>query len=306
MIILNNVDKSFAGVEILRDISLEISDGSIYGLVGYNGAGKTTLLNLINGLYRPDTGEILADIGDERVKVTANEHFKRDMFCVFDDPYYLPQSTPESMARYYSGFYPNFSTELFTKLSAIFGFDKDKRLNSFSKGMKRQASISFALASKARYLLLDESFDGLDPGVRATVKDLLLEYMADTGASIIMASHNLHELEGVCDTVGLLNRQNIVFSCDIDDARAKYRRYRVGFASEVNEDKFKNFELVSLKCDGKLVTFVSGKTPEALRERLTLVGDILLFEDYTMTLEEIFRYETTKGGEEHEISGLFS
>lgn len=306
MIILNNVDKSFAGVEVLRDINLEIADSSIYGLVGYNGAGKTTLLNLICGLYRPDTGEILADIDEERIRVTANERFKREMFSVFDDPYYLPQSTPESMARYYCGFYPNFSAELFSKLCTIFEIDKTKRINAFSKGMKRKAALSLALAAKARYLLLDESFDGLDPGIRSTVRDLLLEYMAETGATVIMASHNLHELEGVCDTIGLLNRQNIVFSCDIDDARAKYRRYRVGFAEEVTEDKFKNFELGSLKCEGKLITFVSGKTPEALRERLTLAGDILLFEDYMMTLEEIFRYETTKGGEEHEISGLFS
>lgn len=306
MIILNNVDKSFSGTEVLRDINLEISDSSIYGLVGYNGAGKTTLLNLINGLYRPDSGEILADVGDERIKVTANDRFKREMFCVFDDPYYLPQATPESMARYYRGFYRNFSPELFAKLCKILGIDPKKRLNSYSKGMKRKADLCFALASKVRYLLLDESFDGLDPGMRSTVKDLLLEYMADTGATVVMASHNLHELEGVCDTIGLLNRQNIVFSCDIDDARAKYRRYRVGFAADVNDGNFKNFELESLKCDGKLVTFISGKTPEALREKLSLIGDVLLFEDYTMTLEEIFRYETSKGGEEIEISGLFS
>ena len=306
MIILNNVDKSFSGVEVLRDINLEISDGSIYGLVGYNGAGKTTLLNLIGGLYRPDTGEILADVGEDRVRVTGNELFKRETFCVFDDPFYLAQSTPEAMARYYSGFYPNYSHEVFLKLAAIFGFDTQKRLNSFSKGMKRQAAISFALASKARYLLLDESFDGLDPGIRQTVRELLVEYMAETNASVIMASHNLHELEGVCDTIGLLNRQNVVFSCDIDDARAKYRRYRVGFAVTVNEEKFKHFDLGNLRCDGKVISFVSGKDPEAVRERLSLVGDILLFEDYPMTLEEIFRYETTKGGEEHEISGLFS
>lgn len=306
MIILNDVDKSFSGTGVLRDINLEISDGSIYGLVGYNGAGKTTLLNLIYGLYRPDTGSILADTSIGRISVTSNEHFKREAFCVFDEPYFLPQSTPEGMARYYSGFFPNYSQDLFAKLASIFGFDKSKRLNTFSKGMKRQAAISLALASKARYLLLDESFDGLDPGIRSAVKDLLLEYMADTDATVIMASHNLHELEGICDTVGLLNRQNIVFSCDIDDARAKYRRYRVGFASEVTKDKFNNFELGDLRCDGNICTFISGKEPERLRERLTLVSDILLFENYAMTLEEIFRYETAKGGETYEISGLFS
>lgn len=306
MIIIHNLDKSFSGTEVLRDIDLEVSDGSIYGLVGYNGAGKTTLLNLIGGLYRPDTGEILADIGEDRVRVTGNERFKRECFCVFDEPYYLPQSTPDAMARYYGGFYPNFSKEIFDKLCRIFGFDKNKRINSFSKGMKRQAAISFALASKARYLLLDESFDGLDPGVRQTVRELMVEYMAETNASVIMASHNLHELEGVCDTVGLLNRQNIVFSCDIDDARAKYRRYRVGFGNAVSLSKLEKLELGELRCDGKVISFVSGKTPEQLRGELSEFGAVLLFEDYPMNLEEIFRYETTRGGEGIEIPGLFS
>ncbi len=306
MILINGVGKSFSGTAVLRDVSIEVADGSIYGLVGYNGAGKTTLLNLIGGLYRPDTGEILADVGDKRVKVTGNDIFRREAFCVFDEPYYLPQSTPESMARYYRGFYRDFSPELFGKLCKILDIDPEKRLNSFSKGMKRKADLCFALASKARYLLLDESFDGLDPGMRLTVKDLLLEYMADTGATVVMASHNLHELEGVCDTVGLLNRQNIVFSCDIDEARAKYRRYRVGFSGNVNENQFKSFELGMLRCEGRLVSFISGKDPESVRESLAPVGDIVLFEDHPMTLEEIFRYETSKGGEEIEITGLFS
>lgn len=306
MILVNSVGKSFSGTHVLRDINIEIEDSSVYGLVGYNGAGKTTLLNLIGGLYRPDTGEIFADVGAGRVKTAASESFKRECFCVFDDPYYLPQSTPEAMARYYGGFYPNFSKEIFDKLCRIFGFDKNKRLNSFSKGMKRQASISLALASKARYLLLDESFDGLDPGVRGTVRQLLLEYMADTGASVIMASHNLNELEGVCDTVGLLNRQNIVFSCDIDEARAKYRRYRVGFGRETTENEIKILDLGDLKCEGKIASFVSGDEPEMLRMELARIAPVLLFEDYPMTLEEIFYYETAKGGEGIEISGLFS
>ena len=306
MIILNNVDKSFSGIEVLRDINLEISDGSIYGLVGYNGAGKTTLLNLICGLYRPDTGEILADVGEKRIKVTDSELFRREAFCVFDEPYYLPQATPDSMARYYRGFYRDFSPELFEKLCRILEIDPQKRLNSFSKGMKRKSDLCFALASKARYLLLDESFDGLDPGMRMTVKDLLLEYMADTGATVVMASHNLHELEGVCDTVGLLNRQNVVFSCDIDEAREKYRRYRVGFACEIDENQFKSFGLSALICEGRLISFISGNKPEEVREMLSSVGDVVLFEDHPMTLEEIFRHETQKGGEEIEISGLFS
>lgn len=306
MIVLNNVDKCFSGVEVLRDINISVSDSSIYGLVGYNGAGKTTLLNLIGGLYRPDTGVVLADVGEERIPTLGSELFKRECFCVFDEPFYLPQSTPEDMARCYSGFYPNFSKEIFDKLCLVFGFDKKKRLNSFSKGMKRQASISFALASKARYLLLDESFDGLDPGVRSTVRQLLNEYMADMGASIVMASHNLYELEGICDTVGLLNRQNIVFSCDIDDARAKYRRYRVGLSEAVSGSKLEKLNLGDLESNGKVISFVSGKSNEELHSALSRFGTILLFEEYPMTLEEIFRYETKKGGKEIEISGLFS
>ena len=205
MIEINRVTKAFGDKTVLDNVTVTIADGSIYGLVGYNGAGKTTLLNLIAGLYRPDGGNITADTEDGKLAVYGSEQVRRDLFLIPDDPYILPQASLSTMAAFYRGFYPHFSMETMEKLTEIFGLDPKKKLNGFSKGMKRQAAIILGLSSRARYLLLDECFDGLDPNIRLTVCDLLMEYMAETGATVIMASHNLHEIEHICDTVGMLN-----------------------------------------------------------------------------------------------------
>ena len=170
MIEINRVSKSFGDKTVLDDVTVTVSDGSISGLVGYNGAGKTTLLCLIAGLYAPDKGNITADIDggglvSGKLNVYASEAARRDIFLIPDDPYILPQANLNTMAAFYRGFYPHFSMETLAKLTAIFGLDPKKKLNGFSKGMKRQAAIILGLSSRARYLLLDESFDGLDPTV---------------------------------------------------------------------------------------------------------------------------------------------
>ena len=228
MIEINRVTKAFGDKTVLDNVTVTIADGSIYGLVGYNGAGKTTLLNLIAGLYRPDGGNITADTADGKLAVYGSEQVRRDLFLIPDDPYILPQASLATMAAFYRGFYPHFSMETLEKLTEIFGLDPKKKLNGFSKGMKRQAAIILGLSSRARYLLLDESFDGLDPNIRMTVCDLLMEYMAETGATIIMASHNLHEIEHICDTVGMLNGTHIVYSCEIEAIKERYTRIRAG------------------------------------------------------------------------------
>lgn len=190
--------------------------------MGYNGAGKTTLLQLIAGLYRPDGGNITADTEGGKLAVYGSEQVRRDLFLIPDDPYILPRAGLYTMAAFYRDFYPHFSMETLQKLTDIFGLDPKKKLNGFSKGMKRQAALILGLSSRARYLLLDESFDGLDPNIRMTVCDLLLEYMSETGATIVMASHNLHEIEHICDTVGMLNGTHIVYSCEIDAIKERY------------------------------------------------------------------------------------
>ena len=294
MIEINRVTKAFGDKTVLDNVTVSVADGSIYGLVGYNGAGKTTLLNLIAGLYRPDGGNITADTEDGKLAVYGSERVRRDLFLIPDDPYILPQASLSTMAAFYRGFYPNFSMETMEKLTEIFGLDPKKKLNGFSKGMKR-----------ARYLLLDESFDGLDPNIRMTVCDLLMEYMAETGATVIMASHNLHEIEHICDTVGMLNGTHIVYSCEIEAIKERYTRIRAAFDREVDETALTGLTYGDLTACGKVLSFVSETPADEVEATLRAHGGLCLFETYPLSLEEVFKYEMKKGGKSYDIEGLF-
>ena len=310
MIEINHVSKSFGDKTVLDDITLTVSDGSIYGLVGYNGAGKTTLLCLMAGLYAPDKGNITADIDGSRgiggkLNVYASEAARRDIFLIPDDPYVLPQASLNTMAAFYRGFYPHFSMETFGKLTELFGLDPKKRINGFSKGMKRQAAIILGLSSRARYLLLDESFDGLDPTIRMTVCDLLMEYMAETGATIVMASHNLHEIEHICDTVGMINGTHIVYSCEIEAIKERYTRIRAGFDREITSDALKDIPHGDLSISGKVLSFICEGDVQAVKSHLEGLGGLCLFETYSLSLEDVFKYEMKKGGKSYDVEGLF-
>lgn len=305
MIEINHVTKAFGDKTVLDNVTVTIADGSIYGLVGYNGAGKTTLLNLIAGLYRPDGGNITADTEDGKLAVYGSEQVRRDLFLIPDDPYILPQASLSTMAAFYRGFYPHFSMETLAKLTEIFGLDPKKKLNGFSKGMKRQAAIILGLSSRARYLLLDESFDGLDPNIRMTVCDLLMEYMAETGATIIMASHNLHEIEHICDTVGMMGDTHIVYSCEIEAIKERYTRIRAAFDREVDETALTGITYGDLNACGKVLSFVSETPADEVEATLRARGGLCLFETYPMSLEEVFKYEMKKGGKSYDVEGLF-
>ena len=310
MIEINHVSKSFGDKTVLDDITLIVSDGSIYGLVGYNGAGKTTLLCLMAGLYAPDKGNITADIDGSRgvggkLNVYASEAARRDIFLIPDDPYVLPQASLNTMAAFYRGFYPHFSMETFGRLTELFGLDPKKRINGFSKGMKRQAAIILGLSSRARYLLLDESFDGLDPNIRMTVCDLLMEYMAETGATIVMASHNLHEIEHICDTVGMINGTHIVYSCEIEEIKERYTRIRAGFDREITSDALKDIPHGDLSVSGKVLSFICEGNVQAVKSHLEGLGGLCLFETYSLSLEDVFKYEMKKGGKSYDVEGLF-
>ena len=305
MIEVNHVSKSFGDKKVLDDITLSVADGSIYGLVGYNGAGKTTLLNLIAGLYVPDGGNITADIAAGKLTAFGSEAVRREIFFIPDDPYVFPQATLHTMAAFYRGFYPRFSMEIYGKLVSLFGLDPKKRLNGFSKGMKRQAAIALGLSSRSRYLLLDESFDGLDPTVRMTVCDILMEYMAETGASIIMASHNLHEIEHISDTVGLLGGSRIVYSGDVESMKAHYIRVRAGFDRDMPSTLPEGIVYGDLHTGGRILSFVSETPADEVKAILGRQGGLCLFETYAMSLEDVFKYEMKKGGKTYDVQGLF-
>ncbi len=304
MIELSNISKSFGKTNVLKDITLSVNDCSIYGLIGYNGAGKTTLLNIISGLYRPDNGNVKIDADGLARSPFDDPIIKRHLFFVTDEPYYFSNSNLVSMRDFYCGFYPNWSDKSFKSLIGILGLDPNKRIGNFSKGMKRQAAMVLGLSARPRYLLLDESFDGLDPKVRSIICNILTEYIAETEASVIAASHNLYELESICDSVGMINGKNLIYTGDIDGVKCGAYKYRI-VAERMTDDSVTSLlVLKNFKREGNICTFVSAEDPEKIKKVFSQYGSLMIFEKVGMTLNEIFIYETE--GKENEIEGIFA
>lgn len=286
MIEINNVTKRFGDFTAIENMSFKVENGSIYGLVGYNGAGKTTLLKTIADVYRADGGSITLD--GKKIKDSKEE--KERIFYVPDDIYFVANSTMDKMAQFYAGFYPKFNFETYNKLVEVFGLNPKKRLNGFSKGMQRQAEMVLAMSTRPDVLLLDESFDGLDPAKRALMRELIIEYASETGASVIISSHNLHELENMCDHVGLINGKKLVINTSVDDMSASVCKFRVIFNDKRDKEDFTGFDIKDFKRDGKIITMVIAGDYDQVEEKLSDMAPLLL-EKYPLTLEEIFLNE---------------
>lgn len=304
MIRAEGICKSFDRQQVLTDVSFEVNDCSVYGLIGYNGAGKTTLLDIVSGLYKADSGSVFLDCNNKKLQPFDNVEIKQNLFYVTDDTYYFPHATMMTMRDFYCGFFPNWSDKGFKKLTELFGLDTKKRISDFSKGMKRQAAMTIALAARPRYLFLDESFDGLDPNVRTVVCNLLTEFIAETEGSVIAASHNLYELEHICDTVGMLNGKRMICSQDIDSLKNRARKYRVAVTGGLQREAQEQLCARFFRSEGNICTFRTKKSDDEVRSILAQQGELLLFESAGMNLNEIFEYETE--GKENEIQGIFT
>ena len=286
MIEINNITKTFDDYTAIKDLSFTVGESSLYGLVGYNGAGKTTLLKIIAGIYLPDSGDVKLN-GESLFK---HPELKTDLFYVPDDIYFGLGSSMLSMAKYYKGFHPNFCMETFKKLTELFGLDPKKKLIGFSKGMQRQAEMILGLSCLPKVILLDESFDGLDPAKRNLTKKILLDYMAEKDCSIIISSHNLHELADMCDHIALINGQTIAMNCAVDDMNGSRCKFRLAFTQEVDKADFDGVNVKNFKKDGKIITFtVSENVEEA--ERVIRSLNPVLCERFPLSLEEIFLEE---------------
>ena len=286
MIEIRQVTKKYGKFTAVDKLSMTVDKGSVYGLVGYNGAGKTTLLKTVAGIYRADGGSVTVD----GVDVFDSADVKRRMFYVPDDLYFNYNSSIEKMAKFYAGYYPKFSFETLDKLCGVFKLDKTARINSFSKGMQRQAAMILGMSTLPEILLLDESFDGLDPAKRSLMNNMLIEYAADRECSIIVSSHNLHELTDICDHIALINGKRIVLDCSVDDISASRCKFRVVFADEKSREDFADFDIKRFDKDGKIVTLSLGGDPEENEKKLNAMSPLLV-EKYPLTLEEIFLEE---------------
>lgn len=278
--------KCFDAFTALSALTTEIQNGSIYGLVGSNGSGKSTFLRLVAGVYIPDGGTVEVD----GQTVYENIAVKNRIFFVADDLYFLPQSTINDMARFYRGIYSAFSEERYAKLCSIFPLDPQKKIHTFSKGMKRQAALLLGLSCCPDLLLLDEAFDGLDPVIRGAVKKLLSDDISARGMTVIITSHNLRELEDLCDHVGLLHKGQILFERDIDELKLGFCKVHAVFPQGISDEMLGKLNIMQLSRSGSLINLIVRGTSTDASEYLLSQGAVFA-EGVPLTLEEVFIHE---------------
>ena len=286
MIIAKNLTKRFSDVAALDQINCHIPDGCVYGLVGANGAGKSTFLRLASGVYRADGGSITLDGAD----IFENVGVKNRFAFVSDEFWALPQSNLLRMSQFYASAYSRFDNTRFKALANEFGLSIQKPLSTFSKGMRRQASIVLALSTGADYYLFDETFDGLDPVMRNLVKQKMYAEVLDRGCTVIIASHSLRELEDTCDQLALLYKGGIVLESDVCDLKTSLFKLQVAFAGDYDKSVFDDLNVLSLSRQGSVSTLIirgdKDKCHAVLAEKSPLLLEVL-----PVTLEEVFIYE---------------
>lgn len=291
MIEAHQLTKRFDDITAVDHIDAVIKDGSVFGLIGTNGAGKSTFLRMAAGVLRPDEGTILMD----GQMIYENPAIKQQFFYISDDQYYLSNATPEEMKDFYRILYPAFDTDRFHHLLSGFGLDKDRKINTFSKGMKKQLSVILGLSAKTRYLFCDETFDGLDPVMRQTVKSLFAEDMTDRGLTPIIASHNLRELEDICDHVGLLHKGGILFSRDLEDMKLNIHKIQCVLYPGMSISNLKGLDIVLSEQTGSIITMTVRGSEEEILEKMKRY-ETIFFELVPLSLEEIFISETEVKG----------
>lgn len=296
MIEICNITKKFDKITALDSVSAKMEEGHVFGLIGTNGAGKSTLLRTICGIYAPDQGQILID----GIPAYENPEAKSKVFLISDDQYFFPGGTPLDMVRHCRTFYPDFNTERFEKLMQALKLDIRRKTNTFSKGMKKQLSVMLGICSGTKYLLCDETFDGLDPVVRQAIKRLFIQEMEENGLTPVIASHNLRELEDICEHVGLLHKGGILFSRDLDEMKLGIFKLQCVLRDNGQlSDIEKQFPILQNERRGSLLTLtLRGGSQEIsiLMERLQPV----FWELLPLTLEEIFISETEVQGYDFE------
>jgi len=288
MINAAGVSKSFGEIQALNNISLTIQEQAVFGLIGTNGAGKSTFLRLLSGVLKADSGDILI----EEQAVYENPTLKQRFFFIPDDPFFFSNSRPVDMRDYYASIYTDFDKKQFDRLLSAFDLMPRRKINTFSKGMKKQLAIICALSARTSYIFCDETFDGLDPVMRQGVKSLFAEAIAERGLTPVIASHNLRELEDICDHVGLLHQGGMLLTRDLEGLKMGVHKVQAVFGEEQRrKEDFAELTIESLKHSGALHTLIiQGEREEV--ERVLAAYAPLYMEILPLTLEEIFLYET--------------
>ena len=291
MIETMNLTKSFDDCMAVNHVSITMNDKEVFGLLGTNGAGKSTLLRMLAGVMQQDEGTICID----RKPVYDNAEIKRNIFFIPNDFYFFPNATGREMSKYFAEMYPDYSEYRFGKMMKDFGLDPERRISAFSKGMKKQLSLILGLCSGTKYMLCDETFDGLDPVMRQTVKSLFANDIEERHLTPVIASHNLRELEDICDHVGLLHRGGMLLSKDLDDMKMNIHKIQCVLPAGLDRTNLQDLDIMTTEQRGSLLTLTVRGQKEEIQARMQSYHPVF-FEMIPLSLEEIFISETEVAG----------
>ena len=286
MIEVKKLVKTFDGFTALDSATLTVPRGAVYGLVGPNGAGKSTLLRHITGVYRQDSGQVLVN----GVPVFENRHAKERIVSIPDDWFYYNQSTIREMAKLYAGMYPQFDGGRFEKLRELFHLPEKKPIRRMSKGMQRQAAFWITMSCLPEYLVLDEPVDGLDPVMRRQVWQVLLDDVSARGTTVLLSSHNLRELEDVCDHVGIMDKGKVLLERTLSDLQDNTVKLQVAYKTAEAPTLPTELQILHHSQVGRVHTYIMRGSSEEICRRMQITDPVLL-EAIPLTLEEIFIYE---------------
>ena len=286
MLEAKHVVKTFDGFRALDGLTMTVPTGAVYGLVGPNGAGKSTIIRHLAGSYRQDSGEVLLD----GQPVYEDPAVKRRMTVIGDDWYYFPQANIREMAHFFAGLYPAFSWERYEKLKQVFPLDEKMMLRRMSKGMQKQAAFWLTVCCMPEYLILDEPVDGLDPVMRRQVWSLLLGDVAERGTTVLVSSHNLRELEDVCDHVGILDHGRVLLERSLSDLQDNTVKLQVAYPGVTEPVLPAEMQILHRSHVGRVYTYIVRGSREDILRRMQITEPVLL-ESIPLTLEEIFIYE---------------
>ncbi|TCP29160.1 ABC-2 type transport system ATP-binding protein [Scopulibacillus darangshiensis] len=291
MIEVKNVSKTLDNMDVLTNVNFAVKRGSIYGLLGSNGAGKTTLLKLVTGILLQDEGDILIS----HQSVFENPPVKNRIVFIADTLYYFPQYTVKQMANFYRSVYSTWDEKRYEKLKDVFEIDESKKVQKFSKGMQRQVAFWLSFSAMPEILVLDEPIDGLDPVMRRKIKNLIVQDVADRGMTVLISSHNLREIEDICDHIGILHKGEMILEKDLDDLKSDIHKIQVAFKGKTPENLFGNLRVLYKEERGSVLLCIVAGDQEMLTEHFTRSNPVI-YDMLPLTLEEIFIYEMGDAG----------
>ena len=291
MLEVRNLTKTFGSFTALKELNMTIPRGAVYGLVGPNGAGKTTIIRHITGIYRPDSGGVTIDGQD----IWENPEAKGKIGFIPDDLFFFNSASIEDMRKYYRGLYPRFDDELFEKIGQAFDLPRKSPIRKFSKGMKKQAAFWLTVSCRPELLVLDEPVDGLDPVMRRQIMGLILADVAEYGTTVLVSSHNLRELEDICDHVGIMDKGRMLLERSLEDMQGG--TIKVQFVGETPE----GLNILHRADTGRLKTLVLRSTAQEAEDVFSR-ADLTFYEVLPLSLEEIFIYEL--GGADYAVKDI--